>query len=197
MAKLVNGHKQVYVINKTIQAELDFIHKAMQEDSGIDFIVPIRLVLPRTPRISLYGDNFLRACGRYSTTLQVWWYLSFPDEIVQRMLLHLKDNKGKTFISINCLEYVTIIINYCAAITALLDSDITCDPHPVVLCVTDNVNAKNWTMHTCKKSIIGRALARFFCGLLIGSNVGINVKLISTSANKISDNISRIKKSDT
>ncbi len=33
--KLVNGHKQVYVINKTMQAELDFICQALQEDSGI------------------------------------------------------------------------------------------------------------------------------------------------------------------
>ncbi len=175
-AKLVNGHKQVYVINKTMQAELDFICQALQEDSGIDFKVPIGLVALRMPTTSLYGDSSLHACGGYSTTLGVWWYLPFPGEIVQRTLLYLKDNKGKTFISINCLEYVTIIINYCTAITALLDSDTTDDPHPVVLCVTDNVNAKKWTMHTCKKSIIGRALARFFIGLLIGANLGINAK---------------------
>ena len=50
-------------------------------------------------------------------------------------------------------------------------------------------------MHTCKKSIVGRALARFFCGLLIGSEVGINAKWISTEANKIADDISRLKKS--
>jgi len=49
--------------------------------------------------------------------------------------------------------------------------------------------------HTCKKSIIGRALARFFCGLLIGSAVGINATWISTVENKIADEISRIKKS--
>jgi hypothetical protein len=107
----------------------------------------------------------------------------------------MKNNEGKTIISINCLEYVTIIINYCAAISAVhKDEDIT-DPHPVVLCVTDNISAKKWTVHTSKKSIIGRALARFFCGLLIGSDVGINAKWISTSANKIADEISRIKKS--
>ena len=46
-------------------------------------------------------------------------------------------------------------------------------------------------MHTCKKSIIGRALARFFCGLLIGSEVGINAKWISTEANKIADEIEK------
>jgi hypothetical protein len=47
------------------------------------------------------------------------------------------------------------------------------------------------------KSIIGQALARFFCELLIGSNVGINAKWISTAAYKIADDISRIKKSAT
>jgi hypothetical protein len=65
----------------------------------------------------------------------------------------------------------------------------------VVLCVMDNISAKNWTMHTSKKSIIGHALTRFFCGLLIGSDVGIDAKWISTLANSIADKISRIKKS--
>jgi hypothetical protein len=91
--------------------------------------------------------------------------------------LHLENNEGEKFISINCLEYVMIIINYCAAITAMLDNQITADPHPVVICVKYNINAKNWTMHTSKKSIIRHALARFFCGLLIGSDVGINTKM--------------------
>jgi hypothetical protein len=90
-----------------------------------------------------------------------------------------------------------IIINYYTAITALLETQITNDPHLVVLSVTDNISAKNWTLHTSKNSIIGRALARFFCGLLIGLDVGVNVKWISTAANKIVDEISRIKKSNT
>jgi hypothetical protein len=101
------------------------------------------------------------------------------------------------FISINCLKYVTIIINYCAAITGLLETQITNDPHLVVLSVTDNISAKNWMLHTSKNSIIGQALARFFCGLLTGSDVGVNAKWISTDANKIADEISRIKKSNT
>ena len=107
----------------------------------------------------------------------------------------MKNNDNETFISINCLEYVTIIVNYCAAISAILEDYDIADPHPVVLCVTDNISAKNWTVHTSKKSINGHALARFFCGLLIGSNVGINAKWISTLANKIADETSRIKKS--
>jgi hypothetical protein len=105
----------------------------------------------------------------------------------------MKNNEDETFVSINCLEYVTIIINYCAAISVFAEDNITIDPHPVVLCVTDNISAKNWTVHTSKKSLIGRALARFFCGLLIGSNVEINATWISTHANKVADEISRIK----
>ena len=108
-------------------------------------------------------------------------------------LLHIRNNEDKTFISINCLKYVTIIINYWSAISVVQEDKDINDPHPVVLCVTDNISTNNWTVHTRKKSIIGRALARFFCGLLIGLDVGINAKWISTSANKIADEISRIK----
>jgi hypothetical protein len=70
---------------------------------------------------------------------------------------------------------------------------VTDDPHPVVLCITDNTRTLNWTLHTSKKSIIGQALARFFCGLLISYNIGVNAKWISTIKNVIADEISRLK----
>ena len=55
------------------------------------------------------------------------------------------------------------------------------------------MSTKKWTMHTCKKSTISRALARLFCGLLIGSNVGINLLWISTKDNVIANEISKLK----
>ena len=109
------------------------------------------------------------------------------------MLLHLKDNSDRMFISINCLEYVTIILNYCASLVMFASHKVNDDPYLVILCVTDNTSALNWTLHTSKKSMIGRALARFFCGLLIGSDVGVNAKWISTIENLIADKISRLK----
>jgi hypothetical protein len=147
----------------------------------------------RTPTASIIGDSSLLACGGYSIKLKFWWHLSFLKEIVEMTLLHLKDNKDKRFISINCLEYFTIIMNYCAPLLALETRKINNNPHSVVLCATDNTSALNWTLHTSKKSIIGRALARFFCGLLIGSNVGVNTKWISTIKNMIANKISRLK----
>ncbi len=62
-----------------------------------------------------------------------------------------------------------------------------------MLCITDNTSALNWTLHMSKKLIIGRALAKFFCGLLIGSRVEINTKWISVIDNKIADKSSRLK----
>jgi hypothetical protein len=125
---------------------------------------------------SVDGDSLLVACGGYLITLKFWWHLSFPKEVVKKTLLHLKDNSDKRFISINCLEYVTIILNYCGSLVTFATCKVNDDLHPVVLCVVDNSSPLNWTLHTSKKSIIGRALARFFCGLLISSNVGVNAK---------------------
>jgi hypothetical protein len=192
-AKLVNNSKHLYSVNETMREELEFIPQALDDDSGIKFKTPIALIIPRMPTACLFGESSLLLCGGYSIQLKIWWFLPFPEEIVLQTLLHLKNNKDQTFISINCLEFITIILNYCAALMAFYKDSITDDPYPVVLCVTDNISAKNWMIHTSKKSIIGRALARFFCGLLIGSRVGINAKWISTLHNKIADDVSRLK----
>ncbi len=98
--------------------------------------------------------------------------------------------------SINCLEYVTIIVNYCATLVAFATQEVNDDSYPLVLCMTDKTSALNWTLHTSKKSVIGQALARFFCGLLINSRIGINAKWISTIKNVIADKISRLKRTN-
>jgi hypothetical protein len=188
-AKMVNSHSQVYIINETMREELNFIQQALQHDSKIPFKVPIAFIIPRTPTESLFGDSSLLSCEGYYIELWIWWFTPFPDKVVAQMLLHLKNDASQNFFSINVLEYVTIIINYCGALTAYLEDGHKEDPHPVVLCITDNVSAKIWTMHTSKKSIIGHALAHFFCRLMIGSDVGINAKWIATKTNKIADAI--------
>lgn len=193
-AKMVNRNHATYLVNRTMRDELNFISDALKPDSGILFETPIAHLIPRTPTASIVGDSSLLACGGYSIILKFWWHFSFPLDVVERTLLHLKDNSDEKFISINCLEYFTIIVNYCASLVVFSSKRINDDPHPVVLCVTDNTSALNWTLHTSKKSRIGRALARFFCGLLIGSHVGINAKWISTVENEIADKISRLKK---
>ncbi len=123
---------------------------------------------------------------------------SFPNEIIQLTLLFKSDNKNGLLVSINILEFVTVIINYCAALHIFLTTNIAEDPHPVLLNITNNASTLSWTLHTCKRSRIGCLLARFFRLLLINSPLGFNSQWISTDDNKIADDISRLKKqSDT
>ncbi len=155
VSKMVNNTLQVYIMNETMRKELRFIWQALQEDSKISFETPIAFIIPRRPSASLFGDSSLTSCGGYSIGLCFWWFVPFPEKIVAKMLLHLKNDLDQNFVSINVLEYATVILNYCGALTAYLEYGPIEDPHPVVLCVTDNISAKNWTTHTCKKSIIG------------------------------------------
>ena len=190
---MVNKHKHLYLVNSTMRNKLNFLSKALEPDSGIVFETPIGHLILRMPTTSIIGDSLLTTCGGYLITLKFWWHLLFPKEVVERTLLHLKDNSNRMFISINCLEYVTIILNYCASLVVFESCKVNNNLHPVLLCVTDNTSALNWTLHTSKKSTIGRALARFVCGLLIGSKVGINAKWISTIKNMIADKILRFR----
>jgi hypothetical protein len=193
-AKMVNRNNHNYLVNRTMQDELNFIAHALKPDSGIKFKTPIVHLILRTPTPSIVGNSLLLACGGYSITLKFWWHLSFLENVVKQTLLHLKDNSDESLISINYLKYFTIIVNYCASLVFFSTRKVNNDPHPVVLCVTDSTRVLNWTLHTSKKSSIGRALASFFCGLLIGSNIGIHAKWISTVKNEVADKISRLKK---
>ncbi len=192
-AQMTNRYAHKYPIVDTMRHELDYFEEALRPDSGIAFETAIAHLVKREPNYKMYGDSSLRACGGYSIDLGFWWHLQFKDEILKRTLLHLKDGNDPNFISINALEYVTVILNYCAALVAL-ETDSSHDPNPIILSITDNRSALNWTLHTSKKSKIGRALARFFCGLLIDSPLGINSEWIATDENEVADQISRLKK---
>jgi hypothetical protein len=110
------------------------------------------------------------------------------------MLRFWNNNDDGKLISINILEFITVMINYIVALHILQTSTLTDDPYPVILSITDNSLALSWTRHTCKRLRVGRLLARFFCSLLINSPLGINAQWISMVDNVIADNISRVKK---
>jgi hypothetical protein len=190
---MFNKHNHLYLVNTVMQDDFIFISHALSPDSKIKFETPIAHLIPRIPTASIIGDSLLVACGGYSIILKFWWHLSFPKEVVWHTLLHIRNNSDKTFILINCLEYVTIILNYCASLAVFATYKVNDDPHPVVMHVMDNTSALNRTLHTSKKLINGRALAKFFCGLLICLNVGVNAKWISTTKNVIANKISRLK----
>ncbi len=136
----------------------------------------------------------MEGAGGFSVTLGFWWHIHFLDKVVRRTLQFKTSNSNGMLVLINVLEFVMVIINYCAALHVVRTSPITDNPHPVILNITNNSSALSWTLHTCKQSKIGQKLAHFFCSLLINLPLGINSQWISTIDNKIADNISHQKK---
>ena len=192
-AKLVHHARYQYNIPKSMRLEIEFFRDQLHPGSGIRWESPIAHIIPRTPTFTSFGDSCLEGAGGYSLSLGFWWHLSFPDEVKDRTLLVKRDNSDGRLISINVLEFVTVIINYCAALHLVLTEKVTDDKYPVLLNVTDNTSALSWTTGACRKSRIGRLLARFFCSLLINSPLGVNSQWISTTLNTIADEISREK----
>ena len=196
VSRLVHRSKHSYPISAHLAEDIDFFRTALQAASTVPWITPIGHCILRTPCGIPYGDSSLRGCGGYCVALNFWWHLEFPPEIVSRTLLYRKDDSNNDLISINALEFITVILNYCAARHVILTSGILSeDPHPVVLCKTDNTSALNWVNHRCKGSPLGRALGRLFVGLLMDSPLGINAEWLNTHDNEIADEISRLKQS--
>ena len=177
--------------------ELDFFKKILEPSSSVVWEAPIAYLIKKTPFATAFGDACLDAAGGFSVELKFWWHLQFPETVVRRTLKYLKDNRKKDLISINVLEFLTVIIDYCAAHTVITTQNVTDDPHPVLLSMADNTSAHSWTTHTCKGSMLGRLLAKFFCMLLMDYKLGINSEWISTHDNFIADDISRLKKLNT
>ncbi len=197
-ARLRHHSSYQYNINRSMRAKIEFFCDNLKPGSGIKWETPIAHLTPQTPFATTIGDSLLEGASGFSIALGFWWHIRFPNKTIQRTLLFKSNNKDSLVVSINVLELVTVIINYCAALYIFWTTNITEDPHPVLLNIIDNASALSWTLHTCKRSRIGCLLAHFFCSLLINSPLGINLQWISTVDNKIADDISRLKKqSDT
>ena len=103
-------------------------------------------------------DSLLEGAGGFSTTLGFWWHICFPDQVVQHTLQFKTNNNVGMLVLMNVLEFLTVIMNYCAALHVVRTSPVTDDPNPVILNVTDNSSALSWTLHTCKQSKLGKCL---------------------------------------
>lgn len=193
-SQLVHRSRSTYVISDLLREDIEFFRQALREDSDIPWSSPLAHVVLRTPLGTPFGDACLTGCGGYCTELKFWWHLAFPPEIVHRTLIHLRDDSAGNLISINALEFVTVILNYCATRSIISESNLFADdPFPVILCMTDNTSALNWVNHRCKGSLLGRALGRLFVGLLMDSPLGINAAWINTHDNEVADGLSRYK----
>ena len=193
-ARMVHQSKEEYYIVDSMREELDFFEQYLRHGSGVSWEAPIAFLIPRMPTASTAGDSCLEEGGGWSTELLFLWHIVYPDEVVKRTIKYLCNNAESRLISINVLEFIVVIINWCAAATVIQKDNSIKDPFPIILNSCDNTSAHSWTTHACKSSKLGKLLARFFCCLLMDSRLGINSKWISTTDNYIADDISRLKK---
>jgi hypothetical protein len=140
-AKLVHQSRCQYNITKPMRKEKEFFREKLLPTSEICWESPIAHVISRMPTFTTFGDSCLKGAGGYSLSLGFWWHLPLPEEVKLPRLLHKRDNADGLLISINVLEFVTVIINYCAALHTVLTKNPTSDPYPVLLNVIDNASA--------------------------------------------------------
>ncbi len=134
--------------------KIEFFCDKLKPDSGIKWETPIAHLIPQMPFATTIGDSSLEGAGGFSITLGFWWHIHFSDKVVQRTLQFKTSNDNGMLVLINLLEFVMVIINYCAALHVVRTFPVTDDPHPVILNVTDNSSTLSWTLHTCKRSKI-------------------------------------------
>jgi hypothetical protein len=166
--------------------KIKFFRNKLKPDSGIEWEMPIAHLIPQTPFAMTIGDSSLEGAGGFSVTLGFWWHIQFPDEVGWHTLRFKTSNNSGMLVLNNILEFVTVIINYCAALHVIRTSPVADDPHPVILNVTNNSSTISWTLHTGSDKKLGKCF--FFCSLLINLPLGINSQWISTIDNKIADN---------
>ena len=61
------------------------------------------------------------------------------------------------------------------------------NPFPIALLYIDNVAAEIWCIKGCKRSLLGRALGRLLCALMIDNPLGLSTERISTEDNTIAE----------
>jgi hypothetical protein len=54
-------------------------------------------------------DSLLEGAGGFFITLGFWWHIRIPDEVVQRTLQFRSNNNNGILMSINILEFMTVI----------------------------------------------------------------------------------------
>lgn len=189
VARRVHKSKKRYFINETLREEISHIRQVL---STVSLRTPIGHMIPRIQTAVQASDACIYGGGGWCLHYKFWFHIEWPDVIYKRTKKFIE--KGSDLIDINVLEFLAMIINYAGALTAIENDGLGPDPSPVILALADNQSAVRWISRFCLTSMAGRALGRLFCGLLVGSELGINAKWLAGIDNTIADAISRLKK---
>jgi hypothetical protein len=195
VARALWANKETTFFSTDLRHELDFLTQSFEDDQPIQWSSPIALLIKREPSYTAWGDACLEGAGGFSLDQQFWWALEWPDSIRRRTLNQL-GKKDKSLISINLLEYATIIVGLAATIVAWEESPEPKQVHPLMLIFTDNTTAKSWTRKIAGlKTVQARALARLLCHLLMQTpDLGLSTEYVDGKKNDTADYLSRLRK---
>ena len=143
-SRAVQTINKKHFINKTFLNELKLLSKALDSE-WVTFDRPISHCIACVPSGRARGDSSLLAAGGYSIDMGFWWHIEWPEEVRRRTLRYIRNDKDGNLISINVLEYATVIINYVAStfyFTKISPNPV--DPYPVVLIKADNTTSESW-----------------------------------------------------
>ena len=198
LAKTIWNSNAKCFINKSLREELNLLIKIIG-DEAIKWQNPIsHTMIPRTPDFQAWGDSSLYTAGGYSTDLNFYWHIQWPQSIQSKSVKFFK-RKEKfqgEIISINLLEYI-VIINNCAISSYLFfhnNMGLTYK-YQTLLDWSDNRSA---ILHGQNKQPLVLQEEKLFlvffalCLSIMTFNV-YQIIRIHTSQNIIADDISRIK----
>ena len=199
IAKKIWHSKHAHFITKQLASELALLRDIFNNPLWFRLYTPISYLVNRTPGYVARGDACLDGAGGFSLDLQFWWFFEWPETIrnltLKKFTTSVRIEQDK-FISINLLEYLTIIISYAGAIQSLRDTKQEgSQQYPLLSIASDNTSAVAWTKKAILSNNIGKDLARFFCCLLSTNELGITTHHIAGTSNVTADKISRLSSS--
>ena len=185
-----------FYISKSLRQELKLLIFIFKNRKKYPIGAPIAHIVPRDPDFQARGDACLEGAGGYSFDLKFWWFVKWPHKIKNKTLPFFvkkyKNLKGH-IISINLLEYATIIISYAAAHMLFNNNpSLALQPYPLIQIKTDNKSALSWTKRAASSTDEGKALARILTSLMISSDLGLSAEFIPGSENHLADSLSRM-----
>jgi len=172
-------------LHSTAKEELGFIRTALRS-SSISFRTPIAHLVDRDPTGKGWCDS-LDAAGGWSRDCSFWWHLPWSDQIRAATLRFHHNHPDQELISINVLEFAGAIITYAGMTLYYRLHHDPSNPFPIALLYIDNVAAEIWCIKGCKRSLLGRALGRLLCALMIDNPLGLSTERISTEDNTIAE----------
>ena len=199
LARAVWNSNQRHFISKSLRMELKYLANILLQPEKFHWSSPIAHLIPRDPEFYCAGDACLTGAGGYSRNAHFWWFLAWPAEVVASTLkaftVRVQIDIDK-FISINLLEYATILINYAATSQALSDGLIRSpQPYPMVHIDADNTTAVSWTKKAVSANQKSKALSLVFVNLTLNNCLGVSSAHIAGDKNILPDLLSRINSS--